>query len=507
MKKTKVLMSVMYISLFALIFYIMKCSPIMCDDYTFLFHSEGTIKSALYESLHYGNGRFLGNFITAFLVHYQLPLHIINAGILTLLIVLIPKITSNSDDNKILLYTITSAVIILGVCPLIFSEVFAWESGFNNYVPPVLLAVVCFLLVQREENSKFKKIISYSLIIIFGISAQLFVELNTVVIICFIAFLILYYFITDKKKLPKTCTWFVSSIIGGAIMFIIPKVFEPSGIVDVANYRKLHIGSVSDLLQTAFKNAYDAMYYFSKNEVLFLILSVLLLIILKKEKESWKSKILFSVCKTGIIVASALFIFNGIISRYLVYTKYATTNDMLMYISTFVVVAVLIAVALHLSERKTKIRLIVCVAFAVFSVCPMMLVSPFSSRCLLICYIFLSIAAVLLLNYLAKDLSYDSIKKISKSGALILCGLACFLIVVFSDINWMCTQQTKYTELKLKEKPSEIEIMTMDNDYIHFNMTWEYACNYYNEKPNDIKYNEISFAEWYAHRQAEGWYK
>lgn len=508
MKKTKIMTSAVHIFLFALIFFIMKCAPLISDDYIFLMHCGGTIKSALNESLHYGNGRLLGNFFTAFFVHYQTAFNIIRSLIITLLIILIPKLIKSTDETKNLLYTIVSAVLVLGTSAPMFSEIFAWESGFSNYVPPIVLAIICFLLLGREEKSKFTKILSYSLIVVLGISAQLFVELNTVVVICFIACLIVYYFITDKKKLPKAFTWFASSIIGGAAMFAIPKMFEPTGVVDVSKYRTIHLQSVRDLLKRVLINVRTTMRIALKSEILIVAIIVLAFVFFKLYKDKWKSNKLFTISYILTIAASSLLLFNSFIRKYVTYIKFEKKAEYLLFAAIAGVVLMAAIAVLHMPKCRAKFIFIASVALAIFSVCPMLIVSPFGPRCLLIAYVLIVFAVIVILDYLIKDCPEKTIKHISEGSSMVLAAIAVTLVMIFIDINLVCTQNIKYVEEKVEEKQTTIETVYLDNEYVHLDNNgfhlWHY---YYIKEPGDIEFENMPYSDWRSNRRDEGWNK
>lgn len=508
MKKTKIMTSAVHIFLFVLIFFIMKCAPLISDDYIFIVHSTGTIKSALDVALHYGNGRLLGNFFTAFLVHYQTVFNIIRSLIITLLIILIPKLVKSTDETKNLLYTIVSAGLVLGTSAPIFSEVFSWESGFGNYVPPIVLAIICFLLLEREEKSKLTKIISYALIFILGISAQLFVELNTAVVVCFIAVLIVYYFITDKKKLPKACTWFASSIIGGAIMYAVPKMFEHAGLVDVPNYRTIHLHSVRDLLTSIHMNSRDVMRQVQKSEVMLAVIVVLTFVFLKVYKDKWKYSKLFSISYVLTTGASLFLLFNLFLRKYLTFIKFGRINDWVLHAAIAEIFVMIVIAILHMPKCRAKYIFMASVALAVFSVCPMLIVSPFGPRCMLIAYVVMAFAVITLLDYLIKDCSKETIKRIIKGSSLAFAAIAVTLVVIFMDINWVCSLNIKFVEEKMKDKPDKIEVIDLENEYVHLDVDRFHLKHYYYDKePGDIEFKYLSYSDWCQNRGKEGWFK
>lgn len=506
-RKSAMITAVLYLFLFALIFYIIRCAPFLTDDYIFLARNTTLIKDAASESLHYGNGRFLGNFLSLFLVQHQFIIDIERALVLTLLIILLPRVLDEKDIRRRLLNVVVSSILLLGMSPLIFSEVFSWASGFHNYVPPVLLSVVCFLLVGYEEKNICYNIISSIFIFIFGVAAQLFLELSTIVNIFFTVFLICYYYFSKRKKLLKSIVWFISTLIGGIIMFIIPKVFKASELVNVDEYRKIHLGSFSDIISAVFDNTYQALYVLSKCDLIIVLLAILTFFALKKYKEFWKSQILFRICLIGSVFTAFFFLIKCVVNNYTVYTKFEMVSIFISIAAFLGFFIEYIIVIFHLPKSREKTRIVIFSIFSVFSVCPILIVSPFGNRCLFLSYIFIVLISISFLNLITKDESLEKMIQICKAAVLSLTALAVCLTIIFSDIYWLDIQQIAYIEHKMEEKPSEIEVLNFESDYIYTGRAWGYAYCYYNKEQFDVRFKDLSFEEWYKNRQAEGWYR
>lgn len=505
-QKTTVMIAALYLFIFALTFYIVRCSPLLTDDYIFLSSNADSLKSAMYEALHYGNGRLLGNFLSLFFVNYQTIMDVERSLIMTLLIILLPKVMKSTRKENGFLYTAVSAVLVLGMCPLIFSEVFSWASGFHNYVPPVLLLLIGFLLVDIEEKSTSKRAMSCIVIFIIGVSSQLFLELSSLVNICLTGFLIVYYYFNNKKKLPKTVVWFVSTVVGGAIMFVIPKHFKSSGLVSGEGYRNIHLSSIKDVISSVLNNTYEALYILSRCEIILICAAALTLLILRKQKSQWKSTTAYVVCY-GAIAATAFFFFiNCVVGKYTSYTKFEIVNSLISATAVLGFLVSFFATVLHLPKGREKKVIIISTILAVFSVGPMLVVTPFGNRCMFMSYIFIAIDVMFMLDLIIKELPEKRIKSASCISVLALLSLACCLAVAFTDIYWMDTQQINYIESKVKEKPAEIEILNFESDYVYTDRTWGFAYCYYNEKQFDIVFKDLPFEEWYANRQAEGWF-
>jgi hypothetical protein len=118
--------------------------------------------------LRYGNGRFLGNASVFYLLDSTILRVIIKTAVISLVIFMITKVT---DICSPVIY-MASFFLIIGIPPRIFSQVFAWTSGYNNYIPPVLCMLFCLYLILHTsaDENLFIRLIKILLIGLIGFS-------------------------------------------------------------------------------------------------------------------------------------------------------------------------------------------------------------------------------------------------------------------------------------------------------------------------------------------------
>ena len=133
------------------ILYFNYCFPLVCDDMTFSMMAGAKLPSILRSALNQGSGRLLGNFL-GYLVSFGLFTIIektfVWMGIINLFIFL--------AGSKNLLFNSLTAVILVYPCDSIFSQVYAWNSGFQNYAVPVFVILFDLLLIKAFFKAEKK---------------------------------------------------------------------------------------------------------------------------------------------------------------------------------------------------------------------------------------------------------------------------------------------------------------------------------------------------------------
>jgi hypothetical protein len=203
--------------------FIMWCSPLSMDDLYFKSFKFKSLNEIVQYVLKYGNGRFLGNAG----VFYLLDSAILRVAVKTIVIsLIIYMITKVLDIGSPVIY-MTSFFLILGIPPRIFSQVFAWTSGYHNYIPPVLCMLLClYLTIHTPENEnraiRFIKIILIGLI---GFCGQLYIEHSTIINFTVAAIVLFYLIKSHRKSKLLAAVWVGAGLLGAVIMYLIPRMF------------------------------------------------------------------------------------------------------------------------------------------------------------------------------------------------------------------------------------------------------------------------------------------
>ena len=163
--------------LFALYFLallmILHTLPLSLDDYGFQNVHFTSASQALHYVLTFGNGRFLGNSGIIFLMHHLVLGDVIRAAVFAGIAILLPGVLSLHRLPVLLL----SMFLLLTIAPGIFGQVYSWMSGFQNYVPPILLLLLTLLLIRESGScSLFAKICRGLLVFLLAVCMQFYIE-------------------------------------------------------------------------------------------------------------------------------------------------------------------------------------------------------------------------------------------------------------------------------------------------------------------------------------------
>lgn len=186
------------------------------DDY-FWWGNQGTY--LLYHGFYgpqatYGgssNGRYFGNLLEIITMH-RLTLAVLAYAIgWTLLIWCIWKLSGKTIASLLL-----SPLFVFTLQGGFINNVLAWNAGFVNYVPPMILVLLYLIVLEWDIPSKVKPFIPI-LTLLLAFSAGLFDENMTIPSVILAILVILYY---RKKTKALHITYLIGAILSAVIMFI-----------------------------------------------------------------------------------------------------------------------------------------------------------------------------------------------------------------------------------------------------------------------------------------------
>lgn len=286
---------ILFFIIFLVIAFLMWCAPLCSDDYNFLGLRMKTNSEFIHYALYYGNGRFLGNLGIIYLVKIKWLGVIIRALGITSICILVPYVLGCNDIKTYIL----STILVIGVPAALFSEVYTWASGFQNYIPPIWITLIILCLIQYSDQERQEKNIFeiFMIIIVFvlGVSSQLYVEHSTLVN-NFISISVMLYLIKKRRNFSKILAidWEIANIIGTILMVMIPKIFYTEESL-VRGYRKINNNGAVDLINSCKMNGLVIAGKMHENFGVFIalaIISLTLLIIFRNKLEKKKNIIL-----------------------------------------------------------------------------------------------------------------------------------------------------------------------------------------------------------------------
>lgn len=497
-------------AVFAALSVILYLSPKCADDYYFLSINFSSVKEALNAALYYGNGRLLGNLGAIYLLKHPVAFALIKAGVISAIAVLIPRII-NADRQKSVEDYLFSIIMILGIAPAIFAEVFKWYSGFQNYVPPLLILLILTKIWMSDKTDK-KSVIPLAVIafLVLGFCAQLYIEHNTFLNVVVSLCALIYSVVKLKKKRIISFVWFIASSAGAAAMILIPKVFYDENNL-VSKYRSVKTNSLGDLLSNAVRSSVQILRYFSENALLLCVLCVLSFFILRKTKELWKNQKFYSLINVFNIFLFCCVIFNLIMCSdtlaSIFFPMYYTVN-----ISDFVFVPLLLIFVVfgiavfHIPNNRVKIICLACTVAAAVSVAPLLAAYPVNDRVVLNGYVFFCAAALSVFNYLTEDVSLNFIMSLKKAAGGILAVMLCCLFVIFMNNHHIENVRQDYVEEQVAKGADTIEVFAIPSNYENSRYWDSWKHIYYHEEEGDIKFVYVDVETWWESRVKEGWF-
>ena len=484
----------------------MMNAPLLVDDYNFLVYENKTFRQVLDIALHYGNGRLLGN-LTAIMLVRNRPIMVAEKTLIMVAIAAIgARLIAGKDRTKEVLCYLLTVLLMFGAGSTIFANVFVWTSGFQNYVPSILAMLISTAAFLHNPQKKAAKITDGLLLVLFGIIGQLYVELHSLINLLVTLALLIYCAVRWRSKLVKSVIWFGSTAAGGGIMALIPILFSPTTDA-VKNYRTLHLNGIRDIMTTAASHAASAARDFFSCQILIALLCAATLYFIKRQTPSPSREKLVKVCCIGLLTATFFGVFYSFFNQQTELKKFFIVCDAVMVLSCFVFFVCLGVLFTQIPKSTEKTLLLCSFAAAILSVCPMMIVSPFSPRCLLLSYCFLSSCLLLMLKLFLNQTQPVVWRRAILCGFCSFAALAVCLSIIFTEIGWMSRLQVAYVKDKAKEHPQKIEAIDLPSNYLCATRFWSLSRYYYNEEPGDIEIVFLDFDEWYANRQAEGWIK
>lgn len=473
-----ILTYVFILAILVIFVFLMIKAPVLHDDIYFREEGGGTISSAIKDSLDYGNGRFGGNFC----IYYLMQHDVLRIAIKSVVAVLMFAFASLLVDKNKYVFAV-SLFLFLTVEVSIFRQVYVSSAAYFNYVVPIFMLFATVLLLDKGFCGKW----SYPLIFVLGFSMQLFAEHNTV-INCIIAFAVLafkFYFEKGTEK-KKEILFFVSSILGAGVMFLLPKALGVSDKMDA--YRYMPIFNIGDLFSVCMSNAYTIATSFLKNTILITFISVLCVVLSKKNKK-------VSLVQTAVFV---LTVSVGLILKFTdVFGKFSG-----YYITAFFILicfafcaCFFVTVLKNVSDLKIRNRILGDIVFSLLSFLVLLPVFPIGTRCLFLGYALLVVAALRLFKY---TLSEKEIERVSLCLSVALTVVLVFVAYMYSCGRRADEERMEYLSEKLSSGETEITMPILPYSRMFANCGHSYVFDqfYYVEKSGDVKYEFVPYEEW-----------
>lgn len=451
-------------------------SPMQSDDFEFASYHFNNIIKAIKYSLYYGNGRLLGN-IGACILNNNIVLRVIVKGIMIMaLLLLIPRVLIL--ENKFLEYVIY--FLIIGIPPEMFAQVFVWTSGFQNYIPPIVLMLMCMCICKYYSGNKYQ----LCCIIFLAFISQLYVEHCTMIHIM-VALLCVIYYAIEKNREKNICSraWLISTMVGAVCMFLIPKIFFIEN-NRTKGYRSIHLKGSMDLINTIKSNTFTLLNTYSKGVILWIVFCILSILLVKIVEKNIVDRLTIWIYILYPIINTVAQITNWTgIWRHLCVLGGMCVCFILTMWNVF-----------RLKNNKIKACLMINIIFSIASVVPMLIVTPFAERNVFLSYVFFVIFIILGLDYVMTELDIRVKKWLLRTIYLLaIIGMIC-LDIIFINIKQYADLRESHIIESMEQKDKTIYIFELPSRYMF--PTYLIGQYYYYENRGDIKFIHMNYEEW-----------
>jgi hypothetical protein len=484
----------LYLYIFIFIFYIVLTYlfPYVHDDWMWGSSSGINLLNNYFDNY---NGRWVGNLFVIALTRSNLLKTLTMSFVLTGIIYLINKIIKGNKTTILLCF-----LLMLCTPKAIFMQGVAWTSGFVNYTISifVILLFINTFINKKEESKKSVNYILYLLYVFLGFITVLFVENLTIFTVVLAFFLLIFYYLKEKKISISYFCYFLGSILGTILMF------SNSAYSTIAsggdNYRSFQL---SNFIQSSFDSYFNVIYKYLifNNYILNICLTIIIIYSIYRFIKSNKINKCFNIYAK--IISFVLITFTS----YSILAELRNVNLLLKYTKYFnglftalFLLSILLFVILFIDKGKYKQRMLFYIGSIILMTLPLFVVTPIGSRNFFPTYVIFILFVCDLLNYLINK--YNLLVNLNVINYVLLpiiCVLMIYLLAIYGYIYKVYNDRNNYinnhlndTVIVLPKMPNSSYIWRADPVEKGFD---EQFKKFYNINSNS-KIEVVSYKKW-----------
>lgn len=480
-----------FLAVYLLMAFAMWCTPLSSDDCEFASLRFSGIGDFLNYVLYYGNGRVLGNVFSISLSQFPSAAVFVKSFFTASLVVLVPLALKKNDLSAYL----ASFLLLMGIRPSLFGEVYTWTSGFSNYIPPVwtMLVLVCF--VQFQHSASWGKWMIMCIgTCIFGFAGQFFVEhsavLNVIVALALLA--ITWVHAENKRDRVIPAIWFLTAAAGLFLMLKLPSWFYVPGNRSVG-YRSVNLGGILDFVRSCARNAMQLTNHYQGPQGLVVCAGAFAAAFLTRYERSEKANNLLFLVNS---VSTLYLLFGTALSVSAWHGYYTMIQNAVSVLFVIAPVLTWLIAAWKLPPEKHRYGILGLLVCAVMALGMFLIVSPTPARVSFLSYIF-AVGAFLLT---AEPVWQQLPVAVQKKGKILLRVGAVLLVLILLLVFFNCRNMAKTREnhilREMEAGAQTIEIYRIPYDYIFWDNPWGFSYQYYYEEPGDITFVPVEYYTW-----------
>ena len=467
--------------------FVMACAPYASDDLEFAALPFSKASEYLRYALEYGNGRLLGNLTAILLSKFRLLCVLVKALSMSALVVLIPGVLGQTRKNDYLL----SFLLIAAADAAVFGEAYVWTSGFGNYIPPILFALlILYVLGLYPSLSRGSARVGVLILVaVLGFAGQLFIEHSSGINVLLALWAVLLCRKRRSKSFGVSLLWLVCALAGLACMLLIPKLFYVAD-NHTDTYRSAHLGSIAAMVISCARNVIQlSNHYFGACTLPVGFGALATTWLTRNRRSSRFNRVLYWVsgCCTGFALLSLLLgleIYLG---------KAAIIQHALCGFSVILAFAAWVVAAWKL-EEPLRTRFFACLGFALVALLPLLVVTPIPNRVIFQSYVFVIMGALMCFRELEPHFPQALRSRLPRALVAAALLLALLLGSVFSSIAFMVSIRDKHIRREVESGATFIHVFSLPYRYTTWDHLW--SLRYLYPSDQEVQFSAMDFDNW-----------
>lgn len=479
---------------FCFFFLILLCAPMSYDDYEFAALPASSLQEIVKFCLSYGNGRLLGNIGVVLMLQSPLLSALAKALVLAGFVYLLPTVLGLTDPIAFGL----TFLLIAATDSSLFAQTITWTSGFQNYLPPIFLSLLILYLLEKysKYRGKLSHFLLCAVIFLLSVAAQLFVEHSCVIHVA-LALVTVVKASTDPKKQGRVPSWLflLGSILGLALMLWIPKAFYLEG-NHTEGYRSAHFESLTALVFCVARNFLRLTNHYFGLLGLPLCAGALISVFFTASARSSRANRLMTLLP---LLSGGFMLVNVLFDSYGWYAEPALLHQVLAMVAVLIPLGVWILALLGETDALFRNRELTLLLLAMFSLAPLLVLTPIHIRVVYHSQIFVSMAFLLSASRFLAQVT-ESRRRTIEKVLLAAAGCVCLCLgSVFLSIHSMNQMRDRYIRQELAQGAETIETFRIPFDYVHEYTDPCMNLYYYRHEPKDVSFEILVYDSWLQH--------
>ena len=477
--------------IYALLFIVFIFNFFDTDDYSMQgFVSSATLLKGLDFSIHYGNGRFIGNLALYYFNCFPMIRIVAKPLVLTVMILCMFYVF---DINKFWMKATTALLIILPSSGF-YAKCYSSNPCIMNYVAPLTNVFVCFALMKFIGQKRRKNnIIFYVFLLIASICMQFYSENSTIIFMTTAIFLVIYGIVVNKKIIVEKAVFLIGGLIGTVLMFTVPNHISYSVIDEKTMDSYRHI-----IINVPYAVGVVAKFaeYFSTAAVWIAIFGAVITCIIVKESPNDK-------LKPWHIVFAAVYPLVCVLYKFIQTEEAKVISSVKLFLMILMfsfLLNALIIIFRFIKDNRTKAYSIFLIFALAMSVGMFMILNQHGYRTFYLSLIIFVSLTLYLANYLIKkyniELNANKLKIVTVSAVAVLLCIGILLPLQTIQNYDVFAMRQEYVDEKISQGEKQIYVPKVPNKSLVRDEFLSFYKSYFSKGNEDVEIRFIDIEDW-----------